>query len=138
MRAGRLGLLVIEDSSVFTDTIRHLLTWTTEIELLGAATSAEAGLVLAQQTSPDLVLIDLILPQMSGLEAARVLKSRPGAPSVWVMSIYRSDIHEAAARAAGADRFIRKSDIPAAFDSLALLAKRSSQQQYGTPNLRAA
>ena len=85
MNAGRLGLLAIEDSSVFTDTIRHLLTWTTEIELLGAATSAEA-----------------------------------------------------AAKAAGAERFIHKSDIPAAFDSLALLAKRWSRQ-YGTPpNMRAA
>jgi DNA-binding NarL/FixJ family response regulator len=124
----RLGLLVIEDSAVFADAIRHLLEWLPEVELLGVATSAEAGIALARQTAPDVVLVDLVLPQMSGLEAARELKALPGAPLVWVMSIYQSEVHEAAARAAGADSFVHKSDIPAAFDSLALLARRSTAQ----------
>jgi DNA-binding NarL/FixJ family response regulator len=142
MAQGRLGLLVVEDSAVFADTIRHLLTWIPEVNLLGVATCAEAGIALARHTSPDLVLVDLVLPQMSGLEAARELKALPNSPRVWIMSIYRSDIHEAAAKAAGADRFIHKSDIPAAFDSLAALAAQANapraEAPAGAAQLRAA
>ncbi|MBI4278559.1 MAG: response regulator, partial [Armatimonadetes bacterium] len=60
---------------------------------------------------PDLVIMDLTMPGMNGLEATRRLKARPGAPRVVILSLHDSEAHRAVAAAAGADAYASKSEF---------------------------
>src|SRR5438105_3576362 len=61
--------------------------------------------------NPDLVLMDLAMPGMNGLETTRQIKARPAAPRVVIMTLYDVAEYRAAARDATADGFIAKSSI---------------------------
>ena len=60
------------------------------------------------ELSPDLVLMDVAMPGMNGLDATRELKSRPGAPRVVILTFYDTPEIRAAAKTAGADAFLVK------------------------------
>jgi len=78
------------------------------------ATSAEAGLRLAAAERPDLILMDLQLPRMTGYEAARRLKADPASAAIPVVAVtafaMRGD--EEKAREAGADQYVTKPITP--------------------------
>ncbi|MDZ4697345.1 MAG: response regulator [Deltaproteobacteria bacterium] len=75
-----------------------------------AATDAEAGLLLAREQHPDLVLMDIQLPGMDGLEATRLLKQDPLTSSIPVVALTALAMKgdEARIRAAGCDDYIAK------------------------------
>ena len=101
-------VLVIEDNSLNMELVVDLL------EVNGCrvlqATSAEDGLKLARQCSPDLVLMDLSLPGMDGLTATRILKSDPQTRNLTVIALtahaMRSDQNKALD--AGCDGYVSK------------------------------
>jgi two-component system cell cycle response regulator DivK len=74
------------------------------------AQDAEAGLQLARERLPDLILMDVQLPGMDGIEATRALKADPrtGAIPVIVVTSYRGEHPATAARDAGASGYIAK------------------------------
>lgn len=91
----------------------------------GAETAAQARTVLARST-PDLVLMDIQLPDIDGLEFTRELKADPATAGVPVIALtaHTMPLHERAARAAGCAGFISKPWTPAALsrDVRAMLA----------------
>jgi two-component system cell cycle response regulator DivK len=101
-------ILVVEDDPLIMDLIAILLE--REGHAVARAATAEQGLALAEQGAPDLVLMDIALPGIDGLAAARILKSRAATRAVPVVALtaqaMRADA-EAAARA-GCDGFIAK------------------------------
>ena len=80
-------------------------------EVVGEAESGEQAVELAAGLGPDLVLMDVQMPGIDGLEATRRIMDLPTPPQVLVMSTHESGSYEAPALAAGAIAFIPKSEF---------------------------
>jgi CheY-like chemotaxis protein len=106
-----IRLLIVDNSLVFLGTLRRLLETTPGIEVVGSATSGRDALELVDRVHPDAVLTDLAMPELDGLQMARLLAVRSGKPIVVIMSIHNLTSYRQAAQAAGADAFITKSDL---------------------------
>lgn len=106
--------LLVDDSPVVLHSIAQLLIADSQIEVVGQADSGEAAITQVQHLSPDLVVMDLAMPGMNGLEATRHLKRHPDPPKVILLTLYNNSEYSTAARLAGADGFITKSEAGAA------------------------
>jgi two-component system nitrate/nitrite response regulator NarP len=114
----RLRLLIAEDHPLMVEAIRVVLSISGEFEIVGVAESGSEVLPLAQRLDPDVVLVDLRLPGLDGLEVLHALrKAGVGAKLVVLSARDESDVVELALRA-GACAFITKRidphDFPAA------------------------
>jgi DNA-binding NarL/FixJ family response regulator len=103
--------LMVDDHSVFLDELAHLLEETSETSVVGRAASGEDALEQVARLHPDLVLMDLTMPGMGGLEATRRLKSGAGAPHVIVLSLHEDPMYRRAALEVGANGFVPKSKL---------------------------
>lgn len=105
-------ILVIEDTEDNRQILRDLLT-TAGYEVL-EATDGEMGLAMAAQHKPDLVLMDIQLPQIDGYEATRRIKADPALKHIPVVAVtsYALSGDEEKTRAAGCDGYIAKPFSP--------------------------
>jgi len=106
-----LRVLVADDSLSFRDILCAFLESLPGIELCGVASNGLDALRVAAQTSPDLVLMDLVMPSLGGCEATRRLKLGRKAPQVVLLSICGDDELRQASRLAGADGFLNKCQV---------------------------
>jgi DNA-binding NarL/FixJ family response regulator len=106
-----LRLLLVDDSAEFLESAARLLALHQELRIVGRAASGSAALEQVAALNPDLVLMDLAMPGMNGLETTRRIKAQPAAPCVVIMTLYDVAEYRAAARDATADGFIAKSSI---------------------------
>ncbi len=106
--------LLVDDSPVVLHSITQLLTADRQIQVIGQADSGETAIAQVQQLSPDLVVMDLAMPEMNGLEATRHLKRQSAPPKIILLTLYNNAEYSLAARLAGADGFITKSEAGAA------------------------
>jgi PleD family two-component response regulator len=97
----RIRTLLVDDHATFLDELAHLLEEEREMDVVGRAASGEDAVEQATALRPDLVLMDLAMPGMGGLEATRRLKINTGtdAPRVIMLSLhehlmYRSTAHD--------------------------------------------
>ena len=111
MRAIRV--LMVDDSLVFLQTARKLLMDEPGIEIVGAVPSAREALEQLAELQPDIVLMDLFMPEMNGLEATRRLKFEANPPRVVIVTMEDSLPFRTAAQADGADGFLSKRTLPA-------------------------
>ncbi|HXU51308.1 MAG TPA: response regulator [Casimicrobiaceae bacterium] len=105
-------ILYIEDNEYNRKIVRQLVTRTTY--RLIEANDGESGVEIAQKELPSLILMDVQLPRMSGLDATRMLKSDPrtsAIPIIIITSFALSGDREKAA-AAGADSYLAKPYSP--------------------------
>jgi CheY-like chemotaxis protein len=110
-------ILVVEDDPANREYATAVLT--SEGFEIEAVESAEAALKLIGRRTPDLILMDIQLPGMDGLELTRRLKGDPATEPIpiVVMTGQTMPIHQRAAMAAGAAGFIGKPATPAALAS---------------------
>jgi len=106
-----ISVLLVDDSPFFLEETRAWLSRHQELVVVGTATTAAEGLALAARLRPRVVLLDIDMPDMNGIEAARRLKSRPAAPAVVMLTIHCDPAYRAAAAKAGADGFVSKADL---------------------------
>jgi CheY-like chemotaxis protein len=106
-----LRILLVDDSAEFLESAARLLMLHQELCIVGRAASGSSALEQVAVLQPDLVLMDLAMPGMNGLEATRRIKAQPAAPRVVIMTLYDVAEYRAAARDATADGFIAKSSI---------------------------
>jgi len=105
-------ILYIEDNEYNRKIVRQLVSHT-PYQLLEAV-DGESGVTVAQQELPDLILMDVQLPRMSGLDATRALKGDPRTrhiPIIVITSFALSGDREKAAEA-GADSYLAKPYSP--------------------------
>ena len=74
--------LLVDDEAPARGELRYLLSEHPEVEVVGEAATAPEALALAQAVHYDVVFFDVEMPGMSGLDAARLVRDRPGAPVV--------------------------------------------------------
>jgi two-component system response regulator DegU len=114
----QLTLVVGEDHPLMVDAIQLVLSESTEFEIAGVASSGVDVLALAERANPDLVLLDVELPDADGVEVLRALQRLADPPQVVMFSAHEdADLVDEAFRA-GAAAFINKRidpwDLPAA------------------------
>jgi DNA-binding NarL/FixJ family response regulator len=97
-----VAVLVVDDQESFRDAVAGLVEITPGFRLAGAVASGEAALALVRDTETDLVLLDVNLGGISGVETCRGLREAADPPAVVLMSGYR------------------RSELPAEVDALAV------------------
>jgi DNA-binding NarL/FixJ family response regulator len=107
----RVRVLLVEGNDDFLDGLTDWLAQNRQLEIVGRAHSGPEAIDLAERLRPDLVLMDVTMPDVSGFDAARKIKSPPDAPVVILMAFHDSHAARIAASAAGADGFVAKSEI---------------------------
>ncbi len=104
-------VLIVDDQQPFRSAARLVVELTDGFEFAGEAETGEDGLRLFRELGPDLILMDIKMPGMDGLETTREILSIDETAIIIVLSTYESDEYEQVALDAGAIAFISKSDF---------------------------
>ena len=108
---GPVGVLVVDDQLIFRQVAREVIDMADGFELLGHAASGEHAVAAVEELEPDLVLLDVRMPGMSGIEAARRLRETGPAPVVVLISIEEPPNLPAGVESCGAAALVRKEDF---------------------------
>ena len=101
-------LLLVDDHEVVRAGLRTLLDLEADLEVVGEAPSGEEALGLAQRLRPDLVLLDVVMAGLGGVETCRALRSLPRPPRVLMLTSYSDDDAVISSILAGASGYLLK------------------------------
>jgi len=104
-------VLIVDDQPPFRIASRMVVEMTDGFEVAGEAGNGEEAVELAATLRPDLVLMDVQMPGMDGLEATRRIRALADPPPVVVMSTHESGDYQQTAVEAGAFAFLAKSEF---------------------------
>ncbi|MEZ4503457.1 MAG: response regulator transcription factor [Dehalococcoidia bacterium] len=103
-----IRVLLVDDHAEFRSGLRGLLTREEDIEVVGEAANGEEALRLTERTTPDVVLMDLHMPGVNGIEATRQLIAARPFVGVLVVTMFEDDESVFAAMRAGARGYLLK------------------------------
>ena len=106
-----MRVLLVDDGEEFLDVASRFLAADSSIEIIGRAHSGREALAKVIELRPDLVLIDLAMPGMNGLETTRQIKVDPLAPKVIILTLHDNREYRSVAESIGADGFVSKSEL---------------------------
>lgn len=109
--ARTVRVLIVDDQEPFRAAARLAVELSDGFDVVGESGSGEEGLDLFRALTPDLVLMDVQMPGMDGIEATRRMLEIDATARVVVLSTYGADEFEQRALAAGAIAFVSKSDF---------------------------
>lgn len=105
-------MLVVDDDPMVRAFVRRILETSSEIAVVGEAGDGAAALDQVIAHHPDVVLMDLQMPGVDGVEATRRIAARPSAPAVVALTTWDLDANVEAALRAGAVGYLLKSAAP--------------------------
>ncbi|MDR7521690.1 MAG: response regulator transcription factor [Armatimonadota bacterium] len=107
-----INVLLVEDQYLVRSGVRVLLDRESDICVVGEAADGEEAVRMASELKPDLVLMDIRLPKMDGIEATRHIKTAHNDVEVLVLSAYEDDESVFQAIQAGASGYVLKDITP--------------------------
>jgi DNA-binding NarL/FixJ family response regulator len=105
-------VLVADDEALVRSGIAMILAAAGDFEVIGEAADGRQALVMARELAPDLCLLDVRMPHLSGVEVARSVRSLPNPPVVVMLTTFPDDEYLVAASRAGAGGYLLKSMPP--------------------------
>jgi DNA-binding NarL/FixJ family response regulator len=102
-----IKVLLVDDQQLVRDGLRRMLELDDEIKIIGEAKSGEEALVKATELIPDVILMDVRMPGMGGIEATRQLKKSQCQSAIIILTVYE-DKYLAQAAEAGAVGYLLK------------------------------
>ena len=105
---GKIRVVVADDEALVRDGLRAIAELEGDIEIVGDAATGGEAVQLARALHPDVVLMDIRMPDMDGLTATRAIMCEPGPPRVIVLTIFDTDEFVYQAMKAGASGFLLK------------------------------
>lgn len=123
----RIRLLLAEDMEIVRKGLRALLSSNSGIEVIGEASDGHSAVTLAGSLNPDVVLMDLSLPRMDGVEAIHEIKARQPRVRILALTAHGKDNYLTAAVQAGVDGYLLKnSPSEELFSAIAAVAAGQS------------
>ena len=110
---GTVRVLIVDDQLPFREAAKLVFDLLDRFEVVGEATSAESALESAEVLHPDLVLMDINLPGMNGVDATRELTARDPDTVVVLVSTYEVDALPHGASSSGALAYVHKEHLDA-------------------------
>lgn len=107
----KIRILLVDDSQRFRESALRFINTHINYSVLSWATSGEEAIKKIHQFNPDLILMDISMPGMGGLEATKVIKEIQSKTKVFILTISSGSEYNEEAFSAGADYFITKSDF---------------------------
>ncbi|MBR8741079.1 response regulator transcription factor [Nocardiopsis sp. MG754419] len=124
-----IDVLVVDDDPVVRFGLKMMLSGARDLRVVAEASDGAEAVGLARRHRPDVVLMDIRMPGTDGLTATEVLRGRPPAPQVLVLTTFDADDHVLRALRAGAAGFLLKDTPP---DELVIAIRHAA---WGRPVL---
>lgn len=109
----RLTVLLVDDNATFLATVNKTLGLLPHVQVVGQALNGAQALAMAQQLHPDLMLLDIVMPGMTGLEVAQTMQTCLRAPKVVFLTMHDNDAYRAEAKKLGALGLVGKANFVA-------------------------
>lgn len=107
----RKTLIIVDDNSTFIDVITRYVGNEVGLEIVGTATDGSGAVELARQLRPDLLLLDLGMPGLTGIEVLPLLRVASPNTRIIILTLLDTEAYRSAALRAGADAFISKAAL---------------------------
>lgn len=107
-RTGPIRILLADDHDLFRQGVRRLLEAAREIEVVGEANSGEQTVRMVEELAPDVVLLDIAMPNLSGIDAARIIKATSPRTGLIMLTVHSEEEFLFEAIKAGAMGYLLK------------------------------
>ena len=104
-------VLIVDDHEIFRRGLRALLEPSSEWQICGEAVDGMDAVEQCQSLKPDIVVMDVSMPRLNGLEAARLIKKQDPGPQIVIITQHDSPQIRSASLEAGARAFVTKSAV---------------------------
>jgi DNA-binding NarL/FixJ family response regulator len=125
-------ILIVDDDKAFRSVLKQILAKDGKLNVVGEAGDGSEALELTRTLMPDLILMDLAMPRVNGLEATRRIKVERPETKIIIFTRYQEDAYRQAAAQSGADAFLSKGTC------IAELLATIRQVVEGVPGKKAA
>ncbi|MHB0870676.1 MAG: response regulator [Chloroflexota bacterium] len=105
---GKIRVLLVDDHAILREGIRALLALSKDVEVVGEAADGQSGIDRARELAPDVVLMDIAMPGLDGLEATRRIKERHKGTRVLILTQHENREYVFPILKAGADGYVLK------------------------------
>ena len=129
--ANTIRVVVADDSVSFREALVTFLTGLPALSVVGQASDGHEAVEMAGQLSPDVVIIDVVMPKMDGIAATRALKRLQSPPRVIVCTLVEDQVLHEMALAAGADAFLPKRQMVHRIERLVHAPRRPARRSAG-------
>ncbi len=110
--SGPIRVLLVDDDPLIRTGLRLMLSPAADLEVVGEAADGDEVTVAVAAHHPDVVLLDVRMRRVSGIDAVRALKARAGGPKVLMLTTFEHDEIAFRSVEAGADGFLLKTSSP--------------------------
>ncbi|MCP4357285.1 MAG: response regulator transcription factor [Chloroflexi bacterium] len=131
----KIKLILADDHAVVRSGLRMLLEAQTDMEIIGEAENGREAVTLAQSLQPDIILMDILMPDMNGIEATRLVKEAAPDTAVLALTMHEDEQYFFEMLKAGASGYIPKRAAPD--DLVAAIRTINRGEVYLFPSLAA-
>jgi len=107
----KIKILIVDDNYRFIKSAISFISLNDEMDVIGGAISGDVALEMIHDNKPDLVLLDLSLPNESGIDILKTIKAPPDHPKVVIVSIEEEVFYKDLSLNSGADGYVSKSEF---------------------------
>ncbi len=120
----KIKILLADDHTILRDGLKTLLTTESNYEIIGEADNGATALKLVEELNPDVLILDINMPQLNGLEVLRSIRQKKLAVRVLVLSMYEAERYILDSFSAGADGYLNKmANMSDFFDAINTIAE---------------